>query len=40
MNGYDKLREKEKDFSETAQNFFHLIHNFGQNENIKNFVNV
>ena len=41
MGGYDRLTEKEiHELSETAQDFFHLIHNFGRNEKITNFVNV
>ena len=41
MNGYDKLTEKKiKLLWETAEDFFHLIHGFGQNENITNFVNA
>lgn len=41
MGGYDRLTEKEiHGLSETAQDFFHLIHNFGRNEKITNFVNV
>ena len=41
MNGYDKLTEKKiKLLWETAEDFFHLIHSFGQNENITNFVNA
>ena len=41
MNGYDKLTEKKiKLLWETVEDFFHLIHSFGQNENITNFVNA
>ena len=41
MNGYDKLTEKKiKLLWETTEDFFHLIHSFGQNENITNFVNA
>ena len=41
MNRYDKLTQTEiKEFLETAQDFFHLVHSFGWNENITNFVNV
>ena len=41
MNGYDKLTEKKiKLLWETAEDFFHLIQSFGQNENITNFVNA
>ena len=41
MNGYDKLTEKKiKLLWGTAEDFFHLIHSFGQNENITNFVNA
>ena len=39
MGGYDRLIEKEiHELSETAQDFFHLIHSFGRNEKITNFV--
>ena len=41
MNSYENLAENEtKKLSETAQDLFHLIHSFGKNENITNFVNV
>ena len=41
MNSYESLAEKEtKNLSKTAQHLFHLIHNFGKNENITNFVNM
>ena len=38
---YEKLAEnKIKKLSESAQDFFHLIHSFGKNEQSTNFVNV
>ena len=41
MNSYDNQAEnKTKKLSETAQDLFHLIHSFGKNENITNFVNM
>ena len=41
MNSYENLAENEtKKLSETAQNLFDLIHSFGKNENITNFVNA
>ena len=41
MNAYEKLTESEnKKPSESAQDFFHLIHSFGKNEQLTNFVNV
>ena len=41
MNAYEKLTENEiKKLSESAQDFFHLIHSFGKNEQLTNFVNV
>ena len=41
MNSCEKLAEKEtRELWETAQDLFHLIHSFGKNENITNFVNV
>ena len=41
MNPYENMAENEiKKLLETAQDLFHLIHSFGKNENIKNFVNV
>ena len=41
MNSYKNLaKNKTKKLSETAQDLFHMIHNLGKNENIKNFVNV
>ena len=40
MNGYERLTEKEiSELSETAQDFFYLVHSFGKNEKIK-FVHV
>ena len=41
MISYENLAENEiKKLLETAQVLFHLIHSFGKNGNIKNFVNV
>ena len=41
MNAYEKLTESEnKKPSESAQDFFHLIHSFGKNEQLTNFANV
>lgn len=41
MNGYERLAEnKISGISETAQDFFHLVHSFGKNEKITKFVNV
>ena len=41
MNAYEKLTEsRTKKLSESAQDFSHLIHTFGKNEQITNFVNV
>ena len=41
MNAYEKLLEKEiKKLSESAQDFFHLMHSFGKNKQLTNFVNV
>ena len=41
MKSYENLAENEtKKLSETAQDLFRLIHSFGKNENITNFVNV
>ena len=41
MNSYKNLAENEtKKLSETAQDLLHVIHSFGRNENITNFVNV
>ena len=41
MNAYEKLAENEnKKPSESAQDFFHLIHNFGKNGQLTDFVNV
>ena len=41
MNSYKKLtKNKTKKLSETAQDQFHMIHSFGKNENITNFVNM
>ena len=41
MNSYENLAEnKTKKLSETAQDFFHLIHSLGKNEKIINFVNM
>ena len=41
INSYKNLTENEiEKLSETAQDLFHLIHSFGKNENITNFVNV
>lgn len=40
-NAYDKLNENEhKKPLESAQDFFHLIHSFGKNEHLTNFVNI
>ena len=41
INSYENMAENErKKLSETAQGFLHLIHSFGKNEIITNFVNV
>ena len=41
MNADENLAENEiKKLSESAQEFFHLIHSFGKNEQQTNFVNV
>ena len=41
MNAYKMLKENEtKKPSENAQDIFHLIHSFGKNEQLTNFVNV
>ena len=41
MNSYQNLVENEtKKLSEIAQDLFHLIHSFGKNGNITNFVNM
>ena len=41
MNAYEKLAEnKIKKLSESAQDFFHLIHNLGKNKQLTNFVKV
>ena len=41
INSYKNLAENEiEKLLETAQDLFHLIHSFGKNENITNFVNV
>ena len=41
MSAYEKLTEREiKRLLESAQDFFHLIHSFGKNEQSTNFVNV
>ena len=41
MNAYEKLAESEiKKLLESTQEFFHLIHSFGKNEYLTNFVNV
>ena len=41
MNAYEKLAESEiKKLLESTQEFFHVIHSFGKNEYLTNFVNV
>ena len=41
MNAYEKLAGNEiKKTSESAQDFFYLIHSFGKNEQLTNFENV
>ena len=41
VNAYERLKENEtKKLSESAQNLFHLIHSFGKNEQLTNYVNV
>ena len=41
MNVYDKLTKNEHiKLSESAQDFFHLIHSFAKNEQMTNIVNV
>ena len=41
INSYKNLVENEiEKLLEIAQDLFHLIHSFGKNENITNFVNV
>ena len=41
MNAYERLKENEtKKLSESAQDLIHLIHSFGKNEQLTNFVNV
>ena len=41
MNVYEKLTETEtKKLLESAQDFFYLIHSFGKNKQLTNFVNV
>ena len=41
MNAYERLRENEtKKLSESPEDLFHLIHGFGKNEQLTNFVDV
>ena len=41
MNAYKRLKEiKTKKISESAHDFFPLIHSFGKSEQLLNFVNV
>ena len=41
MSSYENLAENEvKNLSEIAQDLFHLIHIFGKNEKMTNFMNV
>ena len=41
MNAYERLKENEtKKLAESAQDLFNLIHSFGKNEQLTNFVNV
>ena len=41
MNAYEKLAGNEiRETSESAQDFFHLIHSFGKSEQLTNFENV
>ena len=41
MNAYERLWEnKTKKLSESAEDLFHLIHGFGKNEQLTNFVDV
>ena len=41
MNAYERLKENQiKKLSERAQDLFHLIHSFGKNKQLTNFVNV
>ena len=41
MNAYERLKENEtKKLAGSAQDLFNLIHSFGKNEQLTNFVNV
>ena len=41
MDAYERLRENEtKRLSESAEDLFHLIHDFGKNEQLTNFVDI